>query len=1161
MADVTVTITGKDGVTRVFQEVTKGADLMAKSLEADAKDISSSMNKMSSDVAESSEKSSRSLKGFTEAGKEVGAGLGLLGASFTMFAQATADNERNITTLSRTFGDATQGLVEYADQIQATTTYSNDAAIAAEGIFASLARNYGLTVDQVKQLTSVSTDLAATSGLALEDVATRVAAAIRGEGEAAEALGLTMNQQSIDREGLTLSMTNQEAAQFRLNALYSQTAAFEGAAADQAATTTGQVKQLANSFQDAAQGVVEFSGPIGQAAAGISSFGVEAGVAVGGLVSLGKGINGLVQEAGGLKALLSASGTSKALIGGGVVAALGLAVYAAIELSDAMKSDLGPAFQEVNQQAGELDVTIGSLANTMSDKALVLDLSQGSDDLQSYLDLFNTYKSSVETTNDLKYPMGPPDGNFNDPGYVEYITNLNAARETVAQLDQETINYFGGIDEAVGRLNQGQDAFDAILSNTQAGAEDAMRSAQNLFNAFEASPQAASDLDALVQGLIDTQADIPHYAADAIAASAATDRLATSMESVNSASTLASNALENNRNGITDTENAATTAAAAMEAYTARVEENAAAWRAQSSAASTALEEERSHTTVYSTEDTAAADAADALVAKNRLQRMGDSIVAQRAYNDLIGQFASRSGDGYTAALELMAGSESKVAMTTDEMTAALIAGNTAAGITKDTFSGMPTVIDMLNAEMDAFTDKAIGMAESFGALSTNAKLFQAAGIGGESVDVAVNLQVGGEGVDAVFGAIKQAQALGSQLEGVDSWADKLIGDPGVWSDMDQLLADHRIDVTQYTAAQEAQVRITEDVANAQQDLLAVQVNLAPAMADATRAQAEYIDGLQDMGPEAQMAALGFMDQAKSAQAMEIAQLAAAASTDTMKAQTSDMIIQMANADPVLKSMLESMGLISETDGVITVDFSAAEGADSAMKALTESVDALVLALTGIPVVHLDVDTDDAEADTQSVMDKINEWGGITGTATADVDNDPAVTGISDVMAQINDWGGIEASATASVNDNASGTLFNIVDLINQIDGRTANSYVNTHYTVSGTPVGPTMPQVRNGGILGYANGGMVMAQLAEAGPELLSFANGGHAVVPNPGVYAVDVGTSVLPAPATRSILADAASAGGSGDFYIEQLIIYPASDDIGAAIEAKLRASYRGN
>jgi methyl-accepting chemotaxis protein len=126
--------------------------------------------------------------------RQVGLGVGVLAGAMALSGQSFRNQEIAIDNLRRTYGDAADGLVDFADEIQRTTNFSNDAAIAAANSFGTLARNYELSVSQIEALIARSADLAATSGFSLEEAAQRVQAAIRGEAESAEMLGLTMNQ-------------------------------------------------------------------------------------------------------------------------------------------------------------------------------------------------------------------------------------------------------------------------------------------------------------------------------------------------------------------------------------------------------------------------------------------------------------------------------------------------------------------------------------------------------------------------------------------------------------------------------------------------------------------------------------------------------------------------------------------------------------------------------------------------------------------------------------------------------------------------------------------------------------------------------------------------------------------------------------------------------
>ena len=253
---------------------------------AEFRKIGQSAQQMGGQVKKAGDTSASTLGKLDNAAKSAGLGIGLLGTSFTMFANKTRDAERDLRTLDRTYGDTAASLREFGDELQRTTTFSNEQAIAAANVFGTLSRNYGLTADQVQNLITVSADLAAVNGISLTDAAERVQAAIRGEAESAEALGLTMNETAIGLAGVSAGMSEAEKAAFRYNALLEQASFATGAAGEQANTTTGYVQQLANSVQDVGQDFVRFTGPIGQAAGGLMSFTGEAGFALSGVAAL-----------------------------------------------------------------------------------------------------------------------------------------------------------------------------------------------------------------------------------------------------------------------------------------------------------------------------------------------------------------------------------------------------------------------------------------------------------------------------------------------------------------------------------------------------------------------------------------------------------------------------------------------------------------------------------------------------------------------------------------------------------------------------------------------------------------------------------------------------------------------------------------------------------
>ncbi len=1169
MADkqLQIKISATDAASAVFRKLGGEANAAAKQIDTGAKQAGKSLDTLS-DSAKKTEASTQSLE---RANALVGIGFAALGTSIGLYSRQIVENQQAVATLERTYGETAGQLQQFANSVQATTVYSSEQAVAAENIFGTLVRNYGLSVSQVQQLVTISTDLAATSGLTLADTATRVQAAIRGEAESAEALGLTLNQQAIDREGLTLTMSAQEAAQYRLNALMEQSAFAQGAASQQADTTAGKIKQLANSFDDAAKTAIGFTGPLPQIVSGLSSVGMETGLAVSGLVSLGKGFKEMIDAAGGIKNVITSSqGLTAALGTAGLVAASAAAFYGAQALARHFDSDFPAALHKAQETAVDLDAAIAQLTGTLANANIALrftSIDSGLDQAQKDLERIAFLQEQVNTI--------PQGGRAPQATIDQYEAELSALE---AQ--------YGDTSQAAKDLAAAQDSLAAILTHSSAGADEARQQALNLSAQFNTGAITLADYRAGLDQIIGSYDTLDQAA---LQVTASNQRVASSFADVTKA--IASVVASDAPKSLSDT-------ALALQSTTVQVLDSIqyftnlgdAFWGLSGGAKAYAdvqadvnnilangteaqLQElamlEAMHRTHQISADTFAVMVDD----------LNNSVQESAAANALAEASQKRLNaamDAGEASARKSAAGVSELSETSQRGTATLITfrdvvdsnaetANRAAGafghmaeaishvgkfaeldlglaqtVTRsyDAWRGETQTLaishDKLNDslaggtdELAAYIDAANKAAQSIGLLSTNAQLFQAAGIKAPSLDVAVNLQTGQGAFDAVFGAIKQAQSLSSSIGGAKSWADELIGDPGTWSELDKLLAEGRINVDQYNAAQAAQVSISKDVTNAQRDLLAVQVNMAPALADVTRKQAEYIDGLQDLSAEQQIAALGFMDNAESAKAMQLAQLAAASSTDTMQASTSAMITEMANADPVLKQMLLQMGLISEgADGTITVNYDEANSANDAMNELTKSIDALIVALGGIPPIHTESNATDTQKDVDGLTDSLN--------------NVPR-----------------NVASTLTAIDNATNTIADVKNSLLNLDGQTATTYVDTVYrtqlsdslltgmtgtTVSAMATGGTMtadiPRYAIGGTHGGSH-----ALVGEAGPEMVWLPNGAQ----------------VTNAVATRS-KRESIEARRGGDINIYgPMTLNPAGSDAYAAIQQEMMGGTR--
>jgi hypothetical protein len=232
-----------------------------------------------------------------------------------------------------------------------------------------------------------------------------------------------------------------------------------------------------------------------------------------------------------------------------------------------------------------------------------------------------------------------------------------------------------------------------------------------------------------------------------------------------------------------------------------------------------------------------------------------------------------------------------------------------------------------------------------------------------------------------------------------------------------------------------------------QEDLLRIQAKQAPILADAADAQAKYVDQLADMPAKQQEVALGWMDQNEAAKANAALNLAAAAAAGEYgaagEAAATAAITAQAQADPAFKAMLTDMGVISQgANGEIVVNFPTASQVHDDTVNLTASIDALTIALGGIPP-------------------NVNTY------ITADYSSLAA---------------GVEGAQA----------------MLNSIDGRTVTTYVTTQY------LGQTLPGqlgYATGGVIPHAQHGMMgdgrTVIVGEAGPEIVKLP-GGSLVTPS---------------------------------------------------------------
>jgi len=165
--------------------------------------------------------------------------------------------EQALFAIQAAYVNTAQDWVSWSGRMQEATIYSDEAFMQSAENMKTLIDNYGLTEDQVKELISASADLAAVKGIDVYDATTRLQSAIRGEAEASEYLGLTLNDTYMKNKALGGSLKDtweklddNTKAQYRYQEALKQAAYAQGKATAASGTADGQYKRLQNSIQD-----------------------------------------------------------------------------------------------------------------------------------------------------------------------------------------------------------------------------------------------------------------------------------------------------------------------------------------------------------------------------------------------------------------------------------------------------------------------------------------------------------------------------------------------------------------------------------------------------------------------------------------------------------------------------------------------------------------------------------------------------------------------------------------------------------------------------------------------------------------------------------------------------------------------------------------------
>jgi len=1023
----TIVIEAKaDGVKRTFDEVTNGAKTMGDS------------------VADAGEKGAQGLDDLKKKSTEVGAAIGTAVAAVSLLGQAYVSQEQELTALRTAYGSAADEIIGFTNQLQDTTIFSNEQARDAAQLSATLARQYGFTTQEIEKVLQVSADLASVTGLDLADATERVTGALRGETEGAERLGLTLNQQSIDREGLTLTMTNEEAAHFRLNAILQQAAYAEGAAADKAKTHAGEARQLINQVQDLAASFGGSLGPIGEYASVLGNVALIAPAAGAGIGRLASGIT----SAGSLAAALGPAGLAAAAIAAG--AGIIYLTETADNYTDAALSAVSVTTDLTNfftSMAAISDPNRAGAIIALRDgiNATIADAAQRQSDLDKLLSIqMGITNEGISLVNEQAMAL------------AESITGFDSASLLFLDTNDDLVLSIDEVNTAVALYTANLDRLDATQQAT-VSKDIASLFSQTGLDFEKASAQLKAWQFGLDNGTISGEQFVAliHGAAVNFGEYLIANNEATSANKRLTASQ------SDTTKAIQDTQ-AAVKAQIYMYGASNSVIASYAAGQREADAA---------------TEDTTAAVEAQIKVVENQASTVGQTTSVINTYTE-----SQRSSIGYAFAVTKAAADET-IAMNlvrdalkgTDEATRQVIPGT-----------------ELLTSALDAQSAKAAAISASIDdyakALGRVPLMENKTAFGFSARASAAGTALG----DAFRVAVGNTNQIGSQAQGVADWAKELINVRNETGKIDDLLARSVITQREYNDAQDAGTRIFAANAAIQDDILKIQTDQAPIIAQLTEEQQRYMDHLADLPADQQMIRLAYMDTNESLKAQQALALAAAAANGELgaagEASAQSLIAGAAAADPYLKSLLTDMGVISVgADGTITVNFGDVKDANSDM-------DRLITALTDL---------------TNALEGEFN------------------IDIVSNALAE-------------------AGNLESLSGWLDNLNGKHSTVYIDTVGNLG--PTGGGQETALHGGVMGYARGGVV-ARMAEGNrPELLHFRGGGTALAMTDGLYNVPQGTYVTPAPATRQSLGN-----GGGVIHINNPIInlYPPNADVHSQLQ----------
>jgi hypothetical protein len=167
-----------------------------------ARQMAAEQDKISKSTASATSGFATLAKGglaFVSVAAGVAAGAELIHQGMEKVSEETQKANQAQLALNATYRSSASLYADFAAKQAESTKRTVSEVQEAVVAFGSLSNRYAITSEQIKELTKRSADLAAVKGITTVEAAKRLEAALRGEAESAEFLGLTLNSDYLKK--------------------------------------------------------------------------------------------------------------------------------------------------------------------------------------------------------------------------------------------------------------------------------------------------------------------------------------------------------------------------------------------------------------------------------------------------------------------------------------------------------------------------------------------------------------------------------------------------------------------------------------------------------------------------------------------------------------------------------------------------------------------------------------------------------------------------------------------------------------------------------------------------------------------------------------------------------------------------------------------------